>query len=347
MIVSSVISTTNADLDTTYRSDPIYVMWLTGPTLLTISSGALFINDATWSLGTTGMVTSNDAIYIELVSSDQYDTTVTSTLYILWSTGTFSITTKRSNCILSTGEKLVIENLYENLKETYDNDIYKLADFLNTFQSMVDDEVELTNSCTLEYLLRLIEEDLWFEWGIDTSNHIAPNCKEYHIGYDITQQAYYAPEMMNRYYFINRESLIRHLDYYNPGDCHINTYGTNYRTQNTNDDIMRHVAPNGKIYNIIGQYGWFSAQEFISPKYFDSLESIKSYINIKNPAKTIWQHEIDSSFFPIVYAAPNGKEYRIYKTNRWYMSYKLLKVQYFSSLWEIKSYIDKNNPSNR
>lgn len=347
MIVSPVISITNADLDTAYRSDPIYIMGLTGPTLLSISSGMLFVNNTTGALGSTWMVTSNDTIYIELISSNAYDTTASSTLSILWTTGSFSVTTKRSNCVLSAGEQLVIQNLYENLKDSYDNDIYKLADFLNTFQSMVTDEVELTNSCTLEYLLRLIEEDLWFEWGIDTSNHIAPNCKEYHIGYDAWQQAYYSPEMMNRYYFINRESLIRHLDYYNPGDCHINSYGNNYRTQNNNDDPMRHVAPNGKIYNIIGQYGGFSAQEFISPKYFDSLEGIKSYINIKNPAKTIWTHSIDTAFFPIVYAAPNGKEYRIYKTNRWYMSYKLMKVQYFSTLSEIKSYIDKNNPSRR
>lgn len=347
MIITPVISITNADLDTLYRSDPIYIMGLTGPTLLSISSGMLFVNDTTGALGSTWMVTSNDTIYIELISSNAYDTTVSSTLSILWSTGTFSITTKMSNCVLSAGEKLVIQNLYENLKDNYDNDIYKLADFLNTFQSMVTDEVELTNSCTLEYLLRLIEEDLWFDWGIDTSNHITPNCKEYHIAYDIEQQAYYAPDMINRYYFINRESLIKHLDYYNPGDCHINSYAINsYRTQST-DNLMRHVAPNGKIYNIVGQYGGFSAQEFISPKYFDSLESIKNYINIKNPAKTIWTHSIDTMFIPIVYAAPNGKEYRIYKTNRWYMSYKLMKVQYFSTLWEIKSHIDKNNPSKR
>lgn len=347
MIVSPIISITNAELDTAYRSDPIYILGLTGPTLLSISSGALFINNTTWAIGTSWIVTSNDTLYIELISSNAYDTTTSATINILWTTGMFSIHTKMSNCVLSAGEKLVIQNLYQNLKNNYNNNINRLADFLHTFQSMVNDEVSLTNSCTLEYLLRLIEEDLWFEWGIDTSNHIAPNCKEYYIDYDIGQQAYYSPDMMNRYHFINRESLIRHLDYYNPGDCHINTYGTNIRNPNTIHDPMRHIAPNGKIYNIVGQYGWFSAQEFISPKYFDSLESIKTYIDIRNPAKTIWNHAIDTWFFPIVYAAPNGKEYKIYKTNRGYMSYKLMKVQYFSGLWEIKHYIDKNNPSKR
>jgi len=345
MIVSPIISITNADLDTVYRSDPIYILGLTWPRLLTISSGMLFINNGT-GIGTTGLVTSNDTIYIELISSTSHDTTVSSTLSIMGTTWSFSVTTKPSNCVLSAWEKLVIQNIYQTLKANYNNDIYKLADFLYTFQSMVNDEIELTNSCTLEYLLRLIEDDLWFEWGIDTSNHIAPNCKEYNIWYEHTEKAYYSPNMRNRYYFINRESIIRHIDYYNPGDCHVNTYGTNYWTQDTSNP-MRHVAPNGKIYNIVGQYGGFSALEFISPRYFDSLDAIRQYININNPSATIWQHTIDTSFFPIVYAAPNGKEYRILKTSRWFMSYKLMKVQYFSSLWELKGYIDRNNPGKR
>lgn len=121
--------------------------------------------------------------------------------------------------------------------------------------------------------------------------------------------------MMNRYYFVNRESLIRHIDYYNPGDCHINTYTNNYRPQDTSDP-MRHIAPNGKIYHLIGQYGGFSATEFASSKYFDSLQGIKTYIDLRNPSKEIWNHSLDTTFTPIVYAAPNGREYKIYKTNR-------------------------------
>jgi hypothetical protein len=126
------------------------------------------------------------------------------------------VTTKKSNCILSAAEKLTIQNIYAELKDEYDNDLSKLSEFLNTFQSMAQDESAFSDSCTLEYLLSLIDNDLNKHGGIDTSNHITPNCKEYSIGYDTTQQAYYAPEMINRYYFINRESLIRHLDYYNP-----------------------------------------------------------------------------------------------------------------------------------
>ena len=346
VIVTPTIRLRNVNLDTVYRSDPIYILGLTGPTLVTISRWMLFINSNTGGNWTTGMVTSADTLYIELVSSDEYDTTVTSELTILWLTGTFSVTTKDSDCILSTAEKLVIQDIYQNLKDEYDNDISKLSDFLNTFQSMVQDESDLSNSCTLEYLLQLIEDDLGIDWGIDTSDHITPNCKEYSIGYDPSEEAYYAPEMTNRYYFINRESLIRHLDYYNPGDCHINTYGNNYRTSE-GSDTMTHIAPNGKIYHLIGQYGGFSATEFASPRYFDSLQGINMYIDLRNPPKEIRTHTVDTAFNPIVYAAPNGKEYKIFKTDRWFMSYKLMKVRYYSTLWELKSYIDKNNPSRR
>lgn len=346
MIVTPVISITNADLDTFYRSQPIYVLWLTWPTQLTISTGMLFINDSTWGLLWTGIITSQDTVYIELISSQAYETTVSSTLSILWYTGTFSVTTKSLDCVLSAEEQLAIQNIYSTLKDEYNNDITMLSEFLHTFQSMVDDELQLSNDCNLEYLLWLIEDDFGNE-GIDTSNHITPNCKEYSIDYNIDEQWYFSPNMMQKYYFVNRESLIRHLDFYNPGDCHINTYNDNYRTADNNDDAMKHIAPNGKIYNLIGQYGGYSAEEFISPKYFDSLQWIKYYIDIKNPAKTIWRHDVDNLFMPIVYAAPNGKEYKIYKTNRWFMSYKLMNVKYFDTLSSLQSYINKNNPSKR
>lgn len=345
VIVTPTIRLRNVNLDTVYRSDPIWILWLTGPTLLNISKGMLFINNGT-GIWMTGTITSADTVYIEVVSSNAYDTTITSNISILGRAWTFSVTTKKSNCVLSTAEKLVIQNIYADLKSQYNNDLSKYSEFLNTFQSMVQDESSLSSSCSLEYLLSLIESDFWSTEGIDTSNHITPNCKEYSIGYDNTEHAYYAPEMINRYYFINRESLIRHLDYYNPGDCHINTYGTNFRTSDATDPML-HIAPNGKIYHFVWQYGGFSATEFMSPKYFDSLTNIKMYIDLRNPPKEIWKHIIDIWFTPIVYAAPNGKEYKIYKTDRWYMSYKLMKVRYYLTLSELKTYIDKNNPSKR
>ena len=88
--------------------------------------------------------------------------------------------------MLSASERLVIQNIYAELKDEYNNDISKYSEFLTTFQSMVEDESNLSNSCTLEYLLQLIEDDFGGE-GIDTRNHITPNCKEYTIGYDVSE----------------------------------------------------------------------------------------------------------------------------------------------------------------
>jgi len=60
---------------------------------------------------------------------------------------------------LSAAEKLTVQNIYAELKDQYDNDISKYSDFLHTFQSMVQDEADLSNDCTLDYLLSLIEDD--------------------------------------------------------------------------------------------------------------------------------------------------------------------------------------------
>ena len=82
----------------------------------------------------------------------------------------------------------------------------------------------------------------------------------------------------------------------------------------------------------------------ISKKYFSSSEALASYIDSKNPAKIVWDHVVDSSFTPLTYIAPNSKEYVIYNTDKGYMSYRLMKVRYFTSLLAIESFINVNNP---
>lgn len=260
------------------------------------------------------MITSQTPLRIELISSDEYDETVTSDISVAGITGSFSVTTKENACNLSRTQKLAITRIYELIKDEYDDTSSLLDDFLATFQSMLEDEVDITEDCTLEYLLELINDDL-DNLDVDTSNHIAPNCKEYQISYDNSERAYYSPNMKNRYYFINRETLIRHIDFYNPGDCHINTYGNASWSENRNTDEI-HVAPNGKIYHLQVAGGGYTSSDFMGNKYFDSFEAMTSYIDRNNPAKDIRNHQVDRSFTPITYVAPNSKEYRIYKTNR-------------------------------
>ena len=348
MYLSSIPSVRDADLSRAYLSDVFYVFGLSTPTRVSVSNGMLFVNGT--GVGSGAYVTSSDQLQIDLISSDQFDTTVSSVVHTngFSMTAAYNVTTKldgSESCNLTDAEKLSIVNIYDNMKAQYDNDPNRLQDFLNTFDSMVQDNVDLTNDCSLQYLLDLLDGDLNNNSDtIDTSIHIAPNCKQYNIGYDNSNSAYYSPDMSTRYYFMNRESLIRHIDYYNPGDCHINTYGNDSRSDTLNND-QKHIAPNGKIYTIAGSNGAYTSPEFVSAKYFDSMDGILRYIDGKNPAKEIWNHQVDTSFTPITYAAPNGKEYKIYKTNRWYMSYKLMKVKYYETLSELENHITTQNPA--
>lgn len=81
----------------------------------------------------------------------------------------------------------------------------------------------------------------------------------------------------------------------------------------------------------------------MNSKKFDTLDALTEYIDKYNPEFQIRDHEIEKDWTPIIYAAPNNKEYKIYKTDQGFMSYKFLTVRYFTSLQEIKSFIDKNN----
>lgn len=54
---------------------------------------------------------------------------------------------------------------------------------------------------------------------------------------------------------------------------------------------------------------------------------------------------IDTTRVSAPHIAPNGKEYKLYKTIDWrYSSHNFIIKKYFTSLSEMKSYIDKNNP---
>jgi hypothetical protein len=334
-------------------SDPFVVEWLSWSQLATVSKWILYIN-WTW-IWTTWMINSWDELNIELISSNKYDTTVSSEISIWWKHATFNITTKmewdsRWTCNISDSQKESVEESYNTLKSNYEDNSETLKEFLQTTRSMLKDNIDITQNCSLRYMLELIEWDLdnrWWGWwdtkNIDTSLHIAPNCKKYWIWYDYDKQAYYSISMQNRYFFLTRDSLIRHIDYYNAWDCHINTYENDYWNY-TNIEENKYIAPNGKIYTISQEWWKFTSLEFTTKKYFDSLSSIQTYIAKNNPAKSIRDHRIDTTFTPMIHVAPNGKEYKIYKTDRWYMSYKLMsQANYHTSLDELVNFIDRKN----
>jgi len=348
MIIWTIPRIRNANIQTAYMSDPFTIANFNDITLATINKWMLYIN---WQPKWTSWHIQNwDEINIELYSSNEYETTVSSTITIWSISATFYITTitewQDYNIQLSNLQKIRIISLFNLILELYSNTPAKEEQFLYTFRSMLMDKLDFMDKkdiiySTFEYLLNLIESRLSILW-INQNKHIAPNCKEYEIKFDEQQKHYYSPNFKNIQHFVNRESIIRYIDSQNPWDCRINTYGTNQIDIN-NTDPNKHIAPNWKIYRINMINNFYTSPDFIKTVYFDTIQWLRTYININNPQITIRDHSIDNSFGPINHTAPNWKTYKIYKTNKWYMSYRLIKIRYFTTLESIKTFINQNN----
>jgi cysteine-rich repeat protein len=347
-ILGTIPRIRRAQIEKAYMSDPFTIINFNGNQLARVDKGTIYVN-GTW-IWQTGYVKNWDEIQIQLYSSKDYDTTVSSKITIWERSATFYITTitkwEDNTRELSTLQKIRIMTIFNTLMDLYKNNPEKQQEFLYTFRSMINDKLKLLNPDddsypAFEYLLGLIDAHLLLS-PIDESNHIAPNCKEYRIRFNSDKKAYYSPDYKTVYYFSTRESLIRYTDYKNAGDCRINTYWTNdINTTNTGEDL--HIAPNGKIYNIESTNSGYTSQDLLTKQYFDSIQWLRDYINIRNPRVIIRDHEIDTSFDILTYTAPNGKIYKIYKTDRGYMSYKLMEIKYYPTLESLQIHIDKNN----
>jgi len=336
-----------ANLISYYTSDVLQVQWITSGISLraSVSNNALLYKNGEerW----TGVfVQNNDLLHLKIRSSNSYNRTTTGTLTLANRIVHFPVNTKTSSivwCTLTDEDRDIIETIFDSMVANYINSPELYQEFLHTMQSMLQDEINFTNNCNLMYLQDLIKQALGLTQVIvSTWVHIAPNCKEYAMSYDIDTFAYTSPTLVHPIFFANRDTLARYIDSRNPGDCHVNTYGPSSRSF-SNTDPKRHIAPNGKIYSIALSWGKYTSDDFMIKKEFTSLAELRNHIDKNNMPNPIWNHLVDTTFSPLVHTAPNAKEYKIYKTNRWFMSYKLLKVQYFGSLAELQSYINRNN----
>lgn len=335
-----------AALDTDYMSNEITIEWLRTHwlALATVDEWTLYKNDVDkWQ---STYVQNGDIITIELTSPDDYDESISSTLTVANRSTDFIVSTAPDgdSCTLSTQDKWKIQIIYDSLVAQYSGDQNRYAQFLYTMRSMLQDEIDLTNDCNLQYLSDLLDGTVQtnLTW-INTTWHIAPNCKAYHISYDTGKLAYTSPDFRVPTYFANRDALTRYIDSKNPGDCHISTT-TNATWYFGNTDPTKHVTPNGKLYTIQHNTTWYTSAQLSVKKYFSTLVALRKYLDSKNPPFPIWTHVVDRTFTPVNYIAPNAKEYKIYKTNRWYMSYKLMNIKYYTTLDSIKAFISKNNP---
>ena len=252
------------------------------------------------------------------MSSAEDGTTETSTMTIANRTIEYKVTTVGNTYDLDETQMLRIISIFNSLIETYQDDQAKLFDFLYTFKSMLEDEIALSTDAEdragKEYLLDLVTNYLENEMN-DNGLHTAPNCKEYEVVYDSTMESYYSSTMRTKMYFATREALIRHIDSMNPGDCHTPVYGPrDSNFENTSPD--KHIAPNGKVYEINKEDLGYTSPQFSKQKYFLSSADLRTYINVNNPMRDVWDHEVDPEFDAVEHEAPNGKVYKIYKTNR-------------------------------
>jgi hypothetical protein len=113
----------------------------------------------------------------------------------------------------------------------------------------------------------------------------------------------------------------------------------------TNPNTWIYIAPNGKEYRVeyIPDMQGYTSPDFQYRKIFVSYETFTRHIDINNPRTTSRNHVIDPSFTPVVHIAPNGKQYTIQKTNRWYMSYQFIVPAYFPSEKQTRDHINRHN----
>lgn len=306
-------ATTNAALNTLSPSNIITITWLSAntPVLASITTWVLYISgNMVWK---TGYVQNGWTVKIELISSSNYNTTITSTLTIGWVSSLFNVTTSNSNggtnysdipTNLSNTEKLQIIAIFEALRDLYGWD--KEIEFINSLMVMLQSKIN----------------------GLGTSTDDTNNRNVLQYLYDL-----------------------------------VNQYRSNI--SNTNTDISStswiinniYTAPNGKRYTITYDSGrrQFTSTNFLTPKYFPTLDVLKYTIDINNIAGSTYTSahtilarwgrvSIDGTRQTSPYTAPNRKVFYFFKTiEGQYSSYTFTAERYFDSLEWVKEYIYNNN----
>lgn len=358
----------NADINEYYQSNEVIVDWLENWwysfAYLENNIWALYINwDFVW---TQWFVANDDKVRIELKASNEYNTAVSTKLIIgAWSnlvSGDFKVTTRDwingwDDPLLTPLQKLWWTIFVDSLVEMYQNNPEKLATFLATFmqllqdksdyyaQEILDAQLSWDNELVNEY--RTYKNAVDFLYTIvkyrydnlnveDRTVYIAPNGKQYLVEYDEHRMAYTSPDFARPKYFPTRELFTNHIDMNNPAV---------WKWWIVWNVITTH---NGKVY-IIYEKNWkWTSSNFKTAKYFDTKEDIINHILANNPASN-WNHTVDPDFEQVVYTAPNGKVYKIFKTSsKWnnpnmYSSYNFVDAKYFTSLEAAKKFINQNN----
>jgi len=356
-----------------YQSNEITIDGITNnvyiPIELEDSIWALFINDI--MVGSNWLVKKWDNVYIELISSNDYDDR-SQTILIVWEwddqfDARFRIYTMDNDggnhyqdweFYLSYTLRLQAIMLLDSLVSMYWDNTERLEQFLTTFQAILQDKSDLLDSeidnadsdnelellrwqkASVDYLYSIIDDYLR-DMSHDSSTrvYIAPNGKQYTVYFDENRFAYTSPDFMYPKYFPTWERFTYHIDINNPGSYS----GSNYHSS-TNGIGEIVTAPNNKTYQLYQSNGKWTSDDFSYKRYFDTKEQTIDYIFANNPWNTR-DHRIDTNFDPVSFVAQNGKRYSIFKTSsngnnpNKYSSFSFVTPKYFGSLQAVKDHI--------
>lgn len=298
----SFTNITNARLNRAYLSSTWTITWLSSGTysLASITKWALYVNGAmTW---TSAYVRNGDTVRIELISSDDYDTTITSRLTIGNLTITFRITTMDDDndvdnddditTTLSNTEKLQIASIFLTLRDLYANSSTRISFFNLLLDSLeikiasLDEDNEQEKIAALQYLYDLIEQYLWDD--VDTAFsggnnwYVAPNGKVYQITYNNTTKLYTSPNFIYPKTFASLDAMKSYIAANNWWSYWWGSFSSTAGRNHTIDQNWQsspYTAPNGKVYRLFKTTDdRYSSYNFVSAKYFISVDALKNHI---------------------------------------------------------------------
>lgn len=189
---------------------------------------------------------------------------------------------------LSSSSKLNIVTVFDTIADLYKDNKSKQNEFMVIFKSMLEDLIEelededdLSSTeerklAVLKYLLDLTEDFIDDNDISDGDVHTAPNGRAYVIVFDDAKSCYTSPNFLTpNKCFPVLANMKAYIDANNLAWTH---------TVDTSRASQTYQSPSGKTYTIqkTTSSKYFSYR-FISPKYFNSLAEIKSYIDKNNP----------------------------------------------------------------
>jgi len=373
----------DAKRDKLYKSNEITVKWLgTGVSVLAeINRWALFIDGN--FVGLSGMVSNGSGIWIELISSDDYNTTRSSTLVVGNKSATFYIDTERKNNdddddddddnddddysdflddLFDHSPRLEVMGMFNNLVDIYeDESLNKRKQFFHAFWVNLKDEITV-----LEYKIRLERNDADRRelqkklYVVDTLHDLIFWYLMHELGYahevltlDLDKNGKYIAPNGKTYYISVRDdwalySTTFKTRKYFPTRLRMKKFidERNPNLWHYSNDNNTIVTPSGKVYHIVYDpvSMTFYSPDSYSQRHFEDLRDLHVRLDINNPGIWYWNHTLDPTYTTVMYQTLNGKYYALKKTmDNRYFSPFFTSAKYFPSEKALIEHIDAHN----